>query len=215
MGAGRSGRGRPAPGRAPRSGFRVGRGKPRAPLDRRTRLRRRVDTRRAMPPRRKDRRATRRLHRLGRRESALRSSSRSSRARCAVAQRSEATDQRNRAQAQERSQRPPRSKPPRRHARQPWDDWRSRPGHSPRRILRRRLLLALEADRLLPDDDTLGSLEVALLANPTLLRSVHTTPLLNVVFSPDGTEVSGGTSDGRLVEIDTSTGATVHEWQAR
>ena len=75
------------------------------------------------------------------------------------------------------------------------------------------LLLALEADRLLPNDDTLGSLEVALLANPTLLRSVSTTPLLNLFFTPDGTRVSGGTSDGRIVEIDTSTGATVREWK--
>ncbi len=76
------------------------------------------------------------------------------------------------------------------------------------------LLLALEADRLLPGDDTLGSLEVALLADPTLLRSVHTAPLLNAIFSPDGTRASGGTADGRIVEIDTSTGATVQEWQA-
>ena len=67
----------------------------------------------------------------------------------------------------------------------------------------------LEADRLLPSDDTLGSLEVALLANPTLLRSVHTTPLLNIIFDSDGSRASGGTSDGRIVEIDTSTGGTV------
>ena len=33
-------------------------------------------------------------------------------------------------------------------------------------------------------------------------------------LQPDGTRASGGTSDGRLVEIDTSTGATVQEWQA-
>ena len=90
---------------------------------------------------------------------------------------------------------------------QPSDEWRSRPGHSPRRIPQQALLLALEADRLLPDDDTLGSLEVALLANPALLRSVHTAPVLNVVrLQPGGTRVSGGTSDGRIVEIDTSTG---------
>ena len=76
------------------------------------------------------------------------------------------------------------------------------------------LLLALEADRLLPNDDTLGSLEGALLAQPALLQSVYTTPLRNIVFDPDGTRASGGTSDGRILEIDTSTGTTVQEWQA-
>ena len=77
------------------------------------------------------------------------------------------------------------------------------------------LLLALEADRLRPDDDTLGSLEVALLANPALLRSVHTAAALtHVVFSPDARRAFGGTADGRVVQVDTSTGATVREWQA-
>ena len=58
----------------------------------------------------------------------------------------------------------------------------------------------------------MGSLEVALLAKPTLLRSVYTTPLLNIYFSPDGA-VSGGTADGRIVDIDTSTGKTAQEWK--
>ncbi len=77
------------------------------------------------------------------------------------------------------------------------------------------LLLALEADRLRPDADTLGALLVALLANPALLRSVYTDdPIGNIAFSPDGSHASGGTANGRVVEIDTSTGTTVSEWQA-
>ncbi len=76
------------------------------------------------------------------------------------------------------------------------------------------LLLALEADRLRPDADTLGSLEVTLLANPALVRTVHTeVPFTISLVSADGTSVSGGTTDGRVVQVDLATGAIVSEWR--
>ncbi len=75
------------------------------------------------------------------------------------------------------------------------------------------LLLALEADRLRPDVDTLGSLEVALLARPDL-RTVHSgVKFLHVVPSLDGKTIAGGTVDGRVVEIDAESGRTIDEWK--
>ena len=57
----------------------------------------------------------------------------------AVAQRNEATDQRNRARSQSaRWLRAPRSGPLRRHAPQASDEWPSRPGHSRRRTTHKR-----------------------------------------------------------------------------
>ena len=161
----------------------------------------------------RERRNTRRLHRLVAGVSVALAVALVAGA-VAAAQRSEVTDQRNRAQAQ--------SALAASTARQATEEARNatigRLAFQARSLATsnpsQALLLALEADRLLPGDDTLGSLEVALLANPALLRSVHTTPLLNDVFTPDGTQVSGGTADGRLVEIDTSTGAILRESQA-
>ncbi len=76
------------------------------------------------------------------------------------------------------------------------------------------MLLALEADRLRPDVDSLGALEVALTANPGLLRSVYSdVPFVNVVPSADGATISGGTSDGRVVQIDVESGALIDEWK--
>ena len=131
----------------------------------------------------------------------------------AVAQRSEATDQRNRAQTQSalaasterQATAEARTATLGRLAFQARSIATSNPSQS--------LLLALEADRLLPDDDTLGSLEIALLANPGLLRSVHTATVPKAICSPDGSRVSGGRApDGRIVEIQTSTGTTVREF---
>ena len=76
------------------------------------------------------------------------------------------------------------------------------------------LLLALEADRLRPDVNTLGALEVALLARPELLDTVSMgAKLVHVVPSVDGKTISGGTYDGRAVRIDVDTGRVVDEWK--
>ena len=153
----------------------------------------------------RERRTTRRLHRLAVGVSAALVIAVIA-GTVAVAQRNEATDQRNKATDQ-RNQATEEA----RNATVGRMAFQARSLAASNRS--QALLLALEADRLLPDDDTLGSLEIALLANPGLLRSVHTATVGNAVFSPDGSRVSGGTPDGRIVEIDTSTGATVREWQ--
>ncbi len=76
------------------------------------------------------------------------------------------------------------------------------------------LLLALEADRLRPDVETLGALESALLARPKLQEKVQSgVPFVNVVPSPDGKTISGGTGDGRIVQVDVATGKTIDEWK--
>ena len=79
------------------------------------------------------------------------------------------------------------------------------------------MLLALEADRLRPDPDSLGALETALVARPELLDTVHAdTRYVHVLpdFSdPTGARIAGGTNDGRIVVEDTVSGLVVEEWK--
>ena len=147
----------------------------------------------------KERRNTRRLHRLVAGVSAALVVALLAGA-VAVAQRNEAKDQRNQATEEARNADIGRM------AFQARSLAESNPSQA--------LLLALEADRLRPDADTLGSLEVTLLANPALVRTVHTeAPFTISQISADGTSVSGGTTDGRVVQVDLANGAILREWR--
>ncbi len=76
------------------------------------------------------------------------------------------------------------------------------------------LLLALEAERLRSDPDTLGALQVALLGQPNVLRTLHTgIPMVNITVTPDGESLVAGTLDGRVVTIDLVDGSLVDEWK--
>ncbi len=76
------------------------------------------------------------------------------------------------------------------------------------------MLLALEADRLRPGRDTLGALKATLVARPAVTNRVAgDTPFVHVVGDPNGTTISGGTWDGRVVVEELATGRVVDEWK--